>query len=647
MGGDLGNQSTHTPKRKSRLIFIFFFGIYFVVLNQCCTQYLAHIFHYSSSLGSNFKGIYPFFSWFPWVFKFYDYAPSRCNVIFVLFCLGVLIGLVGFTLWVGFSSRSNKITDDLHGSARFATFDEIQEMGLIPYKKKGEGVYCGVFSDPKKKILHYLCHDGPEHIIALAPTRSGKGVGLVVPTLLSWPHSLFVLDIKGENYAVTAGWRKMWAGNKILRFDPAEPEVGCSWNPLGEIRFRTRYQVADAQNIALMLIDDDGKGIDGDHFRSAAFELLNGLILHALYKAEKIGRVSCLQDCAYMLTGVGDFAAVVEHNDDFDDEGDPKALSALFHEMKTLDIKSDDPLFQDADKEAKLVINGVGFRMSGTPACELEPIISMANHALSLYRDPIVGENTKYCDFYIRDLMDAENPVSLYFIITPRNLNRMRPLARLLLTQMVLSLSSNMEFVDGRSKTSHKHRLLLMLDEFPILGKLDIFEKALSYIAESGIKAYIIAQNMQQLYKVYSRDESIISNCHIRIAYAPNTVETAEWISKMAGVTTVVREKVSTSGKRFGMVLEQVSTSYEETRRPLMTPDEIMRLPRAKKDNLGNIVETGEMLIFVAGNSVIRGTKILYFLDPVFSERSKISPPVTDRLHQRHEIKEGKKGFVI
>lgn len=648
MGGKLENHSTHIPKRTSRLKYIFFFGIYFVVLNQFCTQYLAHIFHYSSSLGSNFKGIYSSFSWFSWVFRFYDYAPSQCNIIFVLFCIGILIGLIGFTLWAGFASRSNKSTDDLYGTARFATLNEIQAMGLIAsHNKKVEGVYCGSVLDHKRGVGYYLRHDGPEHIIALAPTRSGKGVGLVIPTLLSWPHSLFVLDIKGENYAITAGWRKEYAENKILRFDPAEPEVGCSWNPLGEIRFRTRYQVADAQNIALMLVDTDGKGIESDYFRSATFELLNGVILYALYKTEKIGRIPCLQDCAHMLAGVGDFTDVIKDNDDFDEDNDHKALSALFYEMENFDIKSDDPLFEEADKEAKLVINGVGRRMAGTSARELESIISTANYALSLYRDPIVGENTKYCDFYISDLMDAETPVSLYFIIAPRNLDRMRPLARLLLTQMVLSLSDRMEFDDGRSKTEHKHRLLLMLDQFPTLGKLDIFETALTYIAGYGIKAYIIAQDVQQLYKAYTTNESIISNCHIRIAYAPNKVETAEWMSKMAGETTVVREKISTSGKRFGMALEQVSTSYEETRRPLMTTDEIMRLPGAKKDNSGNIVEAGEMLIFVAGNSVIRGTQILYFLDSNFLGRSKIPPPITDRLHPRNEIKQDKKGFVV
>jgi type IV secretion system protein VirD4 len=184
-----------------------------------------------------------------------------------------------------------------------------------------------------------------------------------------------------------------------------------------------------------------------------------------------------------------------------------------------------------------------------------------------------------------------------------------------------------MEFDDGRSKNVHKHRLLLMLDEFPTLGKLEVFESALAYIAGYGMKAYIITQDVQQLYKTYSNYESIISNCHIRVAYAPNKVETAEWMSKMTGQTTVIKEQISTSGKRFGMMLEQVSRSYQEVQRPLMTPDEIMRLPGPKKDGSDNIIEPGEMLIFVAGQPVIRGRQILYFMDPTFSKRSKINPP--------------------
>lgn len=618
---------------KKRLILFLGLFAYVILLNVAATQYLAYVFNYSPALGQHHSHFYNPFSWITWVLQFGTEYHTQCAIVVFTFSVAALAGIIIALIAIGLKTRTNISTDNLHGTAHFATLDEVKATGLIPNNnEKGKGVYCGAYKDPYGNI-YYLRHNGPEHIAAIAPTRSGKGVGLVVPTLLSWPESLFVLDTKGENYAMTAGWRKTHANNKILRFDPAEPDVGCSWNPLAEIRYKTRYQVADSQNIALMVIDDDGKGIAGDHFRSAAFELLNGLILFALYSSERVGRTPCLQDCAQMLTGVGDFAVKAdseEDNEEEDDEEHKPALTALFNEMQNFQPAGDKT---DADNEAKLVINGIGTRMLDTPSKELGSIISTANNALSLYRDPIVGQNTRYSDFFIRDLMDAETPVSLYFITTPRNADRMRPLARLLLTQIVLSLCDQMQFDNGRSKTVHKHRLLLMLDEFPTLGRLDVFEKALAYIAGYGIKAYIITQDVQQLYKAYTTNESIISNCLVRIAYAPNKVETAEWLSKMAGQTTVVHEKISTSGKKFGLALEQVSTSYEETSRPLLTPDEIMRLPGPVKDKAGNILEPGEMLIFVAGNSVIKGVQILYFLDPVFSKRSKISPPPTDHLH--------------
>ena len=635
-----------------------------VALNGVCTQMIASSMHYHPSLGSPLFGLlYSPLAWWGWIFRYYQVAPNAFNRVFILFTIGFATAILGYTLYIGFATRSSRKHEGVHGTAEFATIEDVRKSGLLPGPgNEGENsVYCGGYDGPDGR-LYYLRHTGPEHIVALAPTRSGKGVGLVIPTLLSWSESVFVLDRKGENYAITAGWRQKEAGNLVLRFDPAEPGVGCSWNALAEIRFGTRYQVSDAQNIALMVVDDDGRGVAGDHFRSAAYELLTGVILHALYKSEKVGRVPGLGDCATMLTGVGDFATKEAkgqkgaEGEDKEPDADPKALEGLFSEMANIDVQvaADNHIAIAAAKEAKLVIAGVGKRMANTPARELGSIISTANNALALYRDPIVAENTTRVDFKVADLMDHDKPVSLYFVTTPRNADRMRPLARLLLTQIVLSLADRMQYDEvGRSRTVHKHRLLLMLDEFPTLGKLEIFESALAYIAGYGMKSYLITQDVQQLYKAYTNFESIISNCHVRIAFAPNKVETAEWMSKMTGQTTVINEQITTSGKRFGAVLDQVSRSYQEVQRPLMTPDEIMRLPGPKKDAKGDIIEAGEMLVFVAGQPPIRGRQILYFTDPVFSARSKLPPPQSsDRIRgegqeaTREEGRQGSQGVV-
>ncbi len=604
---------------RTRIFAITCLFVMIVAINSFCTQFIAARFEYSSALGAPlFALVYNPFSWLEWFRSFYDYAPDTYRSAFLIFVVGLFISLFGCRLYIGIKTRSSRKHEGTHGTAHFASSKEVKASGLLPAKRVGgTGVYCGAYFDEETGRTQYLRHVGPEHVCAIAPTRSGKGVGLVIPTMLSWTESVFVLDPKGEVYAMTSGWRQKEAGNIVLRFDPAEEFGSCAWNPLDEIRFGTRHQIGDAQNIALMVIDTDGKGLF-DHWRTAAHELLVGIIIHALYKAEAVGRKPSLQDCAHVLTGVGDFSP----EDNGFHDGNSKALEDLFAEMQQVSLDET----QTAQKEAQLTIRGAGKRFSETAEKELLSIISTANNALSLYRDPIVGGNTSRSDFKIADLMDHERPVSLYFVTVFENKDRMKPLARLLLTQILLRLTGHMEFVDGRSRTNHKHKLLLMLDEFPSLGKLEILESALAYIAGYGIKAYLITQDVQQLYKAYTTYESIISNCHVRIAYAPNKLETAEWLSKMTGETTVIKEQISTSGKRFGVVLESVSRSYQESRRPLMTADEIQRLPAPVKDEQGNILEPGEMLVFVAGQPVIRGRQILYFLDPTFSARSKIPP---------------------
>src|SRR5271157_6578584 len=138
--------------------------------------------------------------------------------------------------------------------------------------------------------IHYLRHAGQEHVLCYAPTRSGKGVGLILPTLLSWQQSVFVTDLKGELYELTSGWRQKYAHNRILRFEPAAAAGSCCFNPMAELRLGTEHEVGDVQNLALLIVDPDGRGLkSGDHFQKTAYSLLVGCILHLCYKAKVEG----------------------------------------------------------------------------------------------------------------------------------------------------------------------------------------------------------------------------------------------------------------------------------------------------------------------------------------------------------------------
>ena len=252
-------------------------------------------------------------------------------------------------------------------------------------------------------------------------------------------------------------------------------------------------------------------------------------------------------------------------------------------------------------------------------------MVGSSSSYLNLYVDPIISNNTAKSEFKISDLMHGEKPVSLYLVLKPNDKNRIMPLIRLIMNLLLRRLLEELEFENGKSVKNYKHRMLLMLDEFTSLSRLGIFQESLAFMGGYGIKAYIIIQDITQLYEAYGKDESILSNCHIRIAYAPNKVETAELLSKMSGTTTVVKSYTTTSGNRVSVMLGQVTESLQEISHPLLTPDECMRLPGAKKDTNGQVVEGGDMLIFIAGQAPIYGKQILFFKDQVFLDRSKVA----------------------
>lgn len=602
------------PQSGGRLVGLVLLCAWFVAVSWGVTQFVAWRLHYHPLLGQPWFGhTYAPWSWAPWSFHWYNNAQNTFAIAYIAILIGVMVGFLGYVLTVGMRGRKLQRHEGIHGTAHWASEQEIHDMGLLPKNgERGAGVYVGGWTDAKGR-LHYLRHNGPEHVIAIAPTRSGKGVSLVVPTLLSWPHSCVVNDQKAELWNLTAGWRETHAGNECIRFNPAAPAgKSAHFNPLDEIRVRTTNEVGDVQNLVTIVVDPDGKGMV-DHWAKTAHAFLTGVVLHLMYKCAKEGRSAALPDIAFALSDPANpidelYAAMVGNT--WDEANLYAGATQLKHEHQ------------------HPVIAAAAADMLNRPEEERGSVLSTAMSFLSLYRDPLIAQNVRDSDFAISDLMNRDKPLTLYLMAREEDKDRLKPLMRLIINQLVrVLLRPELTFKNGQAEQPHKHRLLLMLDEFPSYGKLEVFEEALAYIAGYGIKSYLIVQDVEQLYKAYGDNESVTSNCHVRTAFAPNKLRTAEWLSKMTGITTIIKEDINLSGNRFGMVLGGVNKQQHEVQRPLLTADEAMRLKAPHKDADGKITDAGDLLVFVAGNAPIYGTQSLYFLDPTFRQRAAIDPP--------------------
>lgn len=580
---------------------------------QAATQFFAHDFKYQGALGAHLNHIYPPWGILQWAGKWFSQYP---DAFMRAGSIGITIsgvGLLGLVVAKMVTANSSKVNEYLHGSARWANVQDIQAAGLIPRARSlwqcitgqdaaaSSGVYVGAWIDRKGR-QHYLRHNGPEHVLCYAPTRSGKGVGLVVPTLLSWGHSAVVTDLKGELWSLTAGWRRQHAKNKVLRFEPAGLEGSVCWNPLDEIRLGTQHEVGDVQNLATLIVDPDGKGLQS-HWQKTSQALLVGVILHALYKSKAEGTTATLPGVDAMLA-------------------DPNRDTAeLWMEMLTN---------SHVNGQNHPVVGSAARDMMDRPDEEAGSVLSATKSYLALYRDPVVARNVGQSDFRIKDLMHQGSAVSLYIVTQPNDKARLRPLVRVMVNMIVRLLADKMDFERGRPVARYKHRLLMMLDEFPSLGRLEIMQESLAFVAGYGIKCYLICQDINQLKSRetgYGHDESITSNCHIQTAYPPNRVETAEHLSKLTGQTTVVKEQITTSGRRTSALLGQVSRTIQEVQRPLLTPDECLRMPGPVKSDTGDIVKAGDMVIYVAGYPAIYGRQPLYFQDRAFQARAAIPAP--------------------
>jgi type IV secretion system protein VirD4 len=339
--------------------------------------------------------------------------------------------------------------------------------------------------------------------------------------------------------------------------------------------------VRDVQNIADILVDPEGALERRNHWEKTSHALLVGAILHVLYAGGD-----------KTLRGVANFLS------------DPACpFEVTLHRMMTTKHLGDTP-HPVVASAAREVLNKSDNERSG--------VLSTAMSFLGLYRDPTVAEVTSRCDWRIADLIAAAHPVSLYLIVPPSDISRTKPLIRLILNQVGRRLTESLDGADGIAR---RHKLLLMLDEFPTLGRLDFFESALAFMASYGLRAFLIAQSLNQIDKAYGPNHAILDNCHVRVAFATNDERTAKRISDALGTATELRAQRNYAGHRLAPWLGHLMVSRQESARPLLTPGEVMQLP------------PDEAVVMVSGHPPIRAKKLRYFRDANFRPRV-LAPPV-------------------
>ena len=458
----------------------------------------------------------------------------------------------------------------LHGAARFATMAEVKKAGLIdPKKGLDKTILVGKFKD------RYLTYGGFQFVLLAAPTRSGKGVGVVVPNCLNYSDSLVVLDIKGENFDITSGFRKA-CGQEVYLFSPYDEEGKTHrYNPLDYVSEDPAERLGDIDAIGQALYAGEN---NNDKFWSEnAKDFFRGVALFVLESPEL---PNTLGEILRQASGKG--KPVKEH---------------LLEKLKEAQEKGHPYSNNCVDALNRVLSNSEN---------TLASIVATFNTALLSFQNPKVDLATSASDFDLREV--RRKRMSVYFKIEPTKLKDARVLINLFFDQL---LNLNTRKLPSQDK-SLKYQCLVLLDEMTSIGTVNMIKQAVSYMAGYNMRLLTIIQNKSQLEDVYGKAGAVtlLSNHALMIMYAPSpaTQSDANEYSEMLGYQTVKSKSTSTS-KSGG------STSQSDQRRALMLPQEIQELG------------TDNEIVTLENTKPILCKKIRYYKDPEFTKRANWQTP--------------------
>lgn len=449
--------------------------------------------------------------------------------------------------------RPFKKPETIFGDSHWADARDISKMGL----RSKHGVLLGKY---KNKLL---IADGYQHILLFAPTGSGKGVGFVIPNLLFWRDSVIVHDIKLENYEYTSGWRKKNFKQKVFLWNPADPDgISHCYNPMDWISKKPGQMVDDVQKIANFLLPEQ------EFWQNEARALLTGIMLYLVADETKpatlgeVVRTLRSDDVVYNLAVVLD------------------TMGKKIHPVSYMNIAS---YLQKPDKERGSVT-------------------STANSSLELWSNPLIDTTTATSDFNLHKF--KTEPHTAYIGLTPDNISRLKPLMGMFYQQAAAFFTAKLP------QKHEKFGVLMLMDEFPTLGKMEQFLAGIAYFRGYRVRLFLIIQDTEQLKGIYEESgmNSFLSNSTYRITFAANNVETANLISQLLGNKTA--DQISYNKPKYlDLNPGARSLHISATQRALLLPQEVIQLPRE------------EQIILIESQPPIRCKKIEYFKDRFFTSR--------------------------
>jgi type IV secretion system protein VirD4 len=461
----------------------------------------------------------------------------------------------GCTALLAILTRFSQRFAPIFGDARFATPGEARHARLL----EASGVLLG----RTRKHGPVLRNGEPLHVLVAAPPRSGKGVGFVIPNLLSWPGSALVLDVKHENHQRTSGFRAHH-GQAVYLWSPGDRHGRSHrYNPLDAVRREPIHRVSDLQRLASILIPDAHAG--DSMWESEARDLFVGVALFVL-------------DTPDVPHTIGQIYRTVKSEHDLAEE----IVEVLAARGGTLDDACRRSLANWSHKAVK----------------ERSGVKSNLTAALTLWSNPAIDAATSSSDFQLEDL--RRRPMTVYVGVATDNVRTLSRLLALFFEQATGILARELPGPD------EKHQVLFLIDEFPTLGRLDVLASSLAYLAGYGVRICAIVQGLSQLDQIYGRAgrESLLQNSAVQWFAAPNDETTANYLSARLGKRTI---RTVSRTRPHGFGTGSRSESYAQ--RDLLLPDEVRRLdPR-------------QVLVFKEGARPVRARKIRYYEERDFRDR--------------------------